>query len=447
MGELVQVFDTSYKARLSRLSRLEEAISRYEEAIQDALLEDLCKSPEDTYLGEIGYLYGEIRQAKRGLKRWMKPKRVSTPLVLWPASSRIVSVPRGKVLIIAPWNYPFQLALAPAIGAIAAGNRVVIKPSEHSPNTAQVIQKICADAFSPNEVDVVLGGVEETSELLSKEWGLIFFTGGTGIGKIIMGKASQTLSPVVLELGGKSPCLVAECQNIKVAAKRIAWGKYLNAGQICVAPDYLLIHEAQYEQFMEAFKESVAELYGPRPLECAHYGKIINGAHLERLSRLINPDEVSLGGGIDRATLKIEPTAVKADLTHPLMKEEIFGPILPVITYSALEEAYELIRRYPNPLAAYVFSDSSAVTEEFQRRIVSGGLCINDVLVQLTNKNLPFGGVGTSGMGNYHGKHSFNTFSHQQAVLKRSLFAENNLRYPPFGNRLGLLKWVLRWFG
>lgn len=447
MGALSVKTDSSLDSRKGRLVRLRESVASFEAEILRALALDLGKSPEDAYLTEVSYIYNEIATCLKSLRKWAKPKRVPTPAVLWPAKSQVIPRPRGEVLIIAPWNYPFQLAMAPLVGALAAGNRVVIKPSEHAPASAEIIKRVCDKAFLPEEVSVCLGGVSETTKLLERPWGLVFFTGSTQVGKIIMEQAARTLSPVVLELGGKSPCLITECQNTETAIKRIAWGKFLNCGQTCVAPDYLVVHESKVQEVLKQFERALHELYGDNPLQSKSYGKIVNENHYQRLCQLLSESEVLIGGERDDEALKIAPTIVRANSDSPLMREEIFGPLLPLLSFKHLPEAYEIIGRHPNPLAAYVFTDSENVEEKFREEVSSGSLCINDVVVQLTNKNLPFGGVGMSGMGRYHGQFSFEAFSHYQAVMKRSFWGENSLRYPPFGKRFAFLKLLLRWLG
>ncbi len=438
---------TSYSLRIDRLNRLKQTIRLHEQQVLDALSKDLGKSPEEAYLTEVGYIYNEIDSSIKNLAKWMRPKRVPGSWLIFPSKSAIEFKPKGVVLIIAPWNYPFQLCLAPLVGAIAAGNTCILKPSEEAVETGQVIARMMASCFSEQEIEVVLGGVEATQKLFERKLDHLFFTGSTHVGRLLMIEAAKSLIPVTLELGGKSPCLIYDCSELELAARRIAWGKLLNSGQTCVAPDYVLIQKGQKDAFMNFFKSAVESMYGSEPIQSHDYGSIINDRHYDRL--------VSLTAGLktesesfNKASRKIAPILIplERESQSALMKDEIFGPLLPIIEIDSFEEGLEFIQKRDRPLAAYFFSSSQSLLTSFTQKILAGGICLNDVVVHLTNKNLPFGGIGPSGMGAYHGYFSFETFSHQQAVVTRSFWFENRLRYPPYKGKLSLFKRLLAWF-
>jgi aldehyde dehydrogenase (NAD+) len=436
----------SLSERLRFLNSLKTSLIKHEKEILHALELDLGKNPIEGYLTELGFLLGEIDHALKSLSGWMKPVVVSTPWLFMPARSWYEYRPFGEILIIAPWNYPFQLCLAPLVGALAAGNKAILKPSEHAPSTAQVIEKVIIAANLDQQVRVVHGGVEETQALIASGPDLIFFTGSTEVGRAIMRSAAENLTPVVLELGGKSPCVIYQCESLKIACKRIAWGKFLNAGQTCVAPDYLMVQEEDYEQVLVYLKEAITELFGADPLQSKSLGSMIHDRHFQGLLNLLERETILTGGVSNKETLKIAPTLVlNSSADEKLMKREIFGPILPILIYKSKEEIFKQIQKDPKPLAAYVFTSESNFEEEFRERVLSGGLCVNDVVVHLGNKNLPFGGVGPSGMGQYHGHHSFLAFSHKRACMKRSFWFENALRYPPYKNSLNFFKRLMRW--
>lgn len=438
---------TSYSLRIDRLNRLKQALKLHEKQVLDALKKDLGKSPEEAYLTEVGYIYNEIDSTIKKLANWMRPKRVPGSWLIFPSKSAIEFKPKGVVLIIAPWNYPFQLCLAPLVGAIAAGNTCILKPSEEALETGQVIARMIASSFSEQEIEVVLGGVEATQKLFERKIDHLFFTGSTHVGRILMIEAAKSLIPVTLELGGKSPCLIYDCSELELAARRIAWGKLLNSGQTCVAPDYVLIQRGQRAAFINYFKSAVQAMYGQEPIQSQDYGSIINDRHYERLVSLTQNIKLE-EKNFHKGQRKIAPILIslEVDDQSALMKDEIFGPLLPIIEIDSFEEGLEFIQSRERPLAAYFFSSSQSMLTSFRQKIMAGGICLNDVVVHLTNKNLPFGGIGPSGMGAYHGYFSFQTFSHQQAVLTRSFWLENRLRYPPYKGKLSLFRRLLAWF-
>ena len=427
--------------RTEQLCKLRKAIKEYEEEILDALATDLNKSRFEAYMTEIGMVLEEIRFVLKHFKSWAKPKKVKTPLTQFPAKSRIYSEPYGVVLIMSPWNYPFQLTISPLVGAIAAGNCAILKPSNYSPKTSEVIAKIIEKTFPPEYISVVLGGREANQDLLEQKFDYIFFTGGTNVGRIVMEAASKHLTPISLELGGKSPCIVDESANIDLAAKRIVWGKFINAGQTCVAPDYLLVHKKIKDKLLEAIKKYINKFFSNALKEDYQFPKIITERHFKRLLGLMDSGNVFYGGKSDSKTNRIEPTIIDdVNWDSPIMQEEIFGPILPVIEFTDLNEVIKLINSRPKPLALYFFTTNKASENLILKSISYGGGCINDTIVHLATSHLPFGGVGESGMGNYHGKASFETFSHKKSVMKKSNRLDIPLRYPPFKDNLKVLK-------
>ncbi len=434
-----------YEFRVEQLKRLDGAIRAHETEILVALKEDLKKSEAEAYVSEIAFLYEEIKFAIKNLKKWMKPKRVSTPLTQWPGRSYLYCEPLGVVLIIAPWNYPFQLVISPLIGAIAAGNCVVIKPSEISSSTSQLIEQILTKIFAKDYISVVLGGKEISEELLKHSWDHLFFTGGTEVGRKVMMEASKTLTPVTLELGGKSPCIVDSDTDWKVTAKRIVWGKFFNAGQSCVAPDYLLLPKGSTEKFLPLLKITIEEFFTVAPEMSPDYGRIINGNHYERLKKYLEEGNIAIGGKCNDKERFISPTILtETNWDQEVMTQEIFGPILPLMEYDSLEQVISWIQSRPKPLALYFFSNNKEKTREVLNRLSFGGGCINDTLVHLANPKLPFGGVGESGIGSYHGEFSFDAFSHQKSVVKRAFWLDVALRYPPYLNKIKFFRKVMR---
>lgn len=436
----------SVQLRKQRLQQLKEMIIKSENEITSALSHDLRKSSFETYATEIGFILEELSYTLKHLESWAEVKKVKTPLTLFPGKSFIYPEPYGVVLIISPWNYPFQLCLSPFIGAIAAGNRVVVKPSEYALKTSNVIAKIINSVFQEDEVVVVEGGMEETQVLLKQKFDYLFFTGSTMVGKIMMKAAAEHLTPLTLELGGKSPCIIEKSANIDVAAKRVAWGKFINAGQTCVAPDYVLIPKDLQDFFISKVKFHLKSFYGDDINASVDYPRIINERHFDRLKDLIDPSKVAIGGELIREDKYISPTVLKnVDWSDKVMEDEIFGPVLPLIPYEDLNEAIEKIISLPKPLAFYVFSEDEEKSRQIISKIPFGGGCINDTVVHLANPNLPFGGVGTSGIGSYHGQKSFDTFTHYKSVYAQGTGVDIPLRYPPYNEKkLGWLKFFLR---
>ncbi len=421
------------EARIEALKRLERAIVEREQDIFDALRQDLGKSATESYMCEVGLTLAELRYQIRHVRRWAARHRKPTGLANFHASSFTVAEPYGCVLIMSPWNYPFMLTMEPLAGALAAGNVCVLKPSAYSPATSAVIRDLCASCFDPELVSVVEGGRAENAALLDQTFDYIFFTGGTVVGKLVMNKAAEHLTPVTLELGGKSPCVVAADADIKVAAARIVFGKYLNCGQTCVAPDYVLVDERVHDRLLEEVRSQIDAMFGASPLDNPQWGRIVNEKHFERLRGLIDPAKVVVGGQFRPETLQISPTVMDGVTEDDVvMGEEIFGPVMPVITFKDLAEAEAFIKRRPKPLALYLFTKSRAVEDRFLAHVPFGGGCVNDTIVHLATSDMGFGGVGASGMGSYHGKKSFDTFSHEKSILKKHLWLDLPMRYQPY---------------
>lgn len=432
----------SYAFRMKQLERLKMAIMHNEDKVLDALKRDLGKHESEAMLMEIGIVYQTIKQMIKKLKKWTQPKRVNTPIFMWPGSSRVLNDPYGKVLIIGPFNYPFSLIMEPLVGAISAGNTVVVKPSELTPNVAGVIELILSEAFDEEYLCTMQGDVEVNQALIAGDFDYIFFTGSTKVGKIIAESASKRLIPHTLELGGKSPAFVDETVNVRNAARKIVWGKLINAGQTCIAPDYLLVHKHVKDEFVSEMKKAINEYYGINISESEHYGKIVNERHHERLTELIDEhkDQVIAGGAYDVEARFIEPTLVylRDDeyKESRLMKEEIFGPILPLITYDSLDEAIDIAKLNPNPLALYIFSSDEINQDVILSSLPSGDASINEVLLHVANVNLPFGGLRDSGVGRYKGKYSAETFTHQRSLYKRPNWFDMSVHRPPYGGSL-----------
>lgn len=431
-------------SRIAVLKDMKKWIQHYEAEILDALQKDLGKSNFEGYATEIGFVLDELGQAIRNAKDWARRERVGGILLNFPSANYIYKEPYGTVLIISPWNYPFQLLFAPAIGAIAAGNTAVLKPSELAPHTATLVNKIIAEHFDPNILTVIEGGVPETQTLTSLPFDYIFFTGSTPVGKIIMKAAAEHLTPVTLELGGKSPCIVDSSVNLSVTAKRIVWGKFVNAGQTCIAPDYILVEETFKEKLIEALRKEIRSFYGENPQKSADYGSIINQRHFDRLVGLI-PEDRRDEVRTDRESLYIEPLILdNITWNDEVMKEEIFGPLLPVLTYADLNDAIAQIKSNDKPLALYHFTKKAETKERVLKEVSFGGGCVNDTLMHIANPNMPFGGVGASGMGAYHGKSTFDVFSHRKSVLMKPFALDIPLRYPPYGDKLKWVKKILK---
>ncbi len=433
----------SYAFRKQQLVALKKAIIAHEQEIYTALYSDLKKSPEECWVTENGFVLSELDHTISWLSAWMEPERKSTNLLNLPSKSSVVKEPLGTVLIIGPWNYPFQLLLTPLIGAIAAGNCVVLKPSEFAPATDAVMQKIIESIFPKEYVLYVSGdGATVIPEMMHQfTFDHVFYTGSTAVGKIIYKMAAERLVPVTLELGGKSPCVVTENANIKVAANRIVVTKFSNAGQMCIAPDYVLVHASVKEQLIDAMKKKIVQFFSDQPKNSHEFGKIINEKQFNRLIGYLQDGKVVHGGDHDIQQLFIAPTLMESvSLDSSIMTDEIFGPILPVITYQTEEEALSIIQRNPNPLAFYVFSNQQKEAERWLDKVPSGAACINNASWHATNHHLPFGGRGFSGTGRYHGKYSFDTFSHEKAVLQTPTWFDPSMKYPPFKGKLKLFK-------
>lgn len=435
----------SVEVRKNNLKKLYEGIQRFEEEIFQALKLDLNKSVHESFTTEVGYVLKEISFQLKHISSWSKPKRVRTALTHFGSKGKVVPEPYGVTLIIAPWNYPFQLAIAPLVGALATGNTIVLKPSELTPNVSKVITRMLAELFQEELVAVVEGGVEESTALLKEPFDYIFFTGSVGVGKVVMEAAAKQLTPLTLELGGKSPCIVHKDAKVDVTARRIVWGKFLNAGQTCVAPDYLYVHASVKEQLIEALRHEIAEQYGNEPLQNENYVRIVSERHFERLCRFLQDGQVAIGGNYKRDTLHIEPTVVK-DITwqDAVMEDEIFGPILPIIEYENIEEVIDTIQQHPKPLALYVFSEDKEVQKTVTSNISYGGGCVNDVVYHLATPYLPFGGVGSSGLGSYHGEESFRTFSHYKSILAQSTAFDMKIRYSSTKSALKFIRKLLK---
>ena len=430
--------------RIEQLKKLKCGIKKYESKILEALKKDLRKNEIESYITEIGFVYKSIEDTIKSVKKWTKPKRVKTPIFLMPAKSFIISEPYGTVLIIGPYNYPFQLVIEPLIGVIAAGNCAVIKPSEVSPNVSKVITELIKDTFEKRYVSCVEGAIETNTALINSKFDYIFFTGSVGVGKVIMEAAAKNLIPVTLELGGKSPVIVDESSDIKVAAKKIIWGKTLNSGQTCVAPDYVVVHESIKDDLIKEMEVSIKEFFGTNTQESESLGRIINDRHYNRLKTIIDKDRehIIYGGKYDEREKYIEPTIIEVSSWDAAsMREEIFGPILPVMSYRNLDKVINDIQKQPKPLALYLFTTNKSVENKVLSQISSGGVCINETITHLANTNLPFGGVGSSGMGSYHGEQSFITFSHKKSVLKKGNRFNINMLFPPYNERqLNIIK-------
>jgi len=437
----------SEKFRREQLKQLRKMIIENEAKILEAIKQDLHKPDFENKLTETQILIWEIDFVLKNLSEWMSPQKVTTPLFHQPATSKIVAEPLGTTLIIAPWNYPFQLLIAPLIASIAAGNTTVLKPSEVSIHTSNMVAELIEDYFKNDYIAVVEGAVDATTKLLDLNWDLIFYTGNTSVGKIVMQAAAKHLTPVILELGGKSPCIVDKKTNIKQTAHKIAWGKFLNAGQTCIAPDYIFVDQAIKEEFIKELTTSIKKYYTSNPANSSDYARIINTRHFNRLVRLISDVAVVFGGKNDEATNFIEPTVIdNPPLDSEIMKAEIFGPLLPIIPYFDKQEVIDYINRNPKPLALYIFSKNSSFVDEIVLKTSSGGVCVNDTISHITSPYLPFGGVGDSGMGQYHGKKGFESFSHLKSVMVKSQFIDMPFRYPPYiklsKGLLKLFKWI-----
>ncbi|MBD5643529.1 aldehyde dehydrogenase [Clostridium botulinum] len=438
-------FDKGYTKdinfRIEALKKLKHNIKINENNIFKALKIDLNKSEFETFITEVGIVYDEINGAIKNIKKWSKPKKVKTPITNFLASSYIYNEPYGVALIMSPWNYPFQLIMAPLVGAISAGNCVLLKPSELAIETEKIIVKIIKDTFSDEYIGVITGGIEESTALLKEKFDYIFYTGGINVGKIVMRAAAEHLTPITLELGGKSPCIVDKDANIDLAARRIAWGKFLNAGQTCVAPDYLVVHRNIKEKLISSIENYIVEFFGENTFESEDYPRIINERHFKRLEGYLKEGKIVSGGNTDINNLYIEPTIIEGiNFENRIMEEEIFGPIFPVIEFENIDKVIDIVKNNPKPLALYYFSENKEKQEFIIKNISFGGGCINDTIMHLSTSTLPFGGVGSSGIGGYHGRASFDTFSHKKSILKKSNLIDVKIRYAPFKGKINLAK-------
>ena len=443
--QMQQTKDVAF--RKQSLKRLQEEIVKREDAICDALYADFKKPKFETLAAETQFVLAELNYTLKKIDSWASPTRVSASWMNWPSSDYIYKEPYGAVLVIAPWNYPFQLAIAPLIGAIAAGNTAVVKPSEVTPHTAAIISEIIKAVFDPAHVTVVEGGVEVSQQLLAETWDYIFFTGSPQVGKIVYESAAKHLTPVTLELGGKNPCIVDDTASIALTAKRIVWGKFLNAGQTCIASDYILVHENVKDKLVEALKENITKCYGQNVEASPDFSRMVSDKHYKNLKDMLEGEDILFGGHSNDADYFLSPTLVnEPKMDSKLMEGEIFGPILPVISYKTEDDIHKYITNYGKPLAAYVFSNN----KKFQQKIINtysfGGGAINDTVIQITNKRLPFGGVGQSGIGAYHGKITFDIFSHHKAIIKKANWFEAPVRYPPYNVPIKFVKKIKHLF-
>ena len=431
--------------RIEQLKKLYAAVKKYEAEIADALNEDLGKSTYESYMCETGLALSEISYMIKHTKRFSKEKRVKTPLAQFASRSYKKPSPYGNVLIMSPWNYPFMLTIDPLADAISAGNTAVVKPSAYSPATSRIVEKIVSECFEPEYVAVVTGGRAENTELLNQKFDMVFFTGSQNVGREVLRRTAENLTPAVLELGGKSPCIIDSSAKIRLAAKRIVFGKFLNCGQTCVAPDYILCDSSVKEELTASLIDEISKQFGERPLENPDYGHIISDKHFERLSGLIEPGKVLAGGETDSVRRKIEPTLVSASFDDLVMQEEIFGPILPILTYDDFGDVISILSEKEKPLALYIFSENSAHINEVTERLSFGGGCVNDVVIHLATSEMGFGGVGESGMGCYHGKAGFDAFSHTKSIVDKKTWMDLPMRYQPYRGFYGkLLKIFLR---
>jgi aldehyde dehydrogenase (NAD+) len=433
--------------RKTLLKNLLIEVKKREKEIVKALYLDFKKSEYESVMTETSIVISELKKTIKNIHHWAKPQLVMPALLNFPSSSKIYKESYGTVLIISPWNYPYQLAFAPLIGAIAAGNTVVLKPSELTPNTSNITKEIIEAVFDKNLVAVVEGGVDVSSELLAQRWDYIFFTGSVTVGKIVAKAAAQFLTPVTLELGGKNPCIIDATANIKLAAKRIVWGKFINGGQTCIAPDYLLIHSSAKDTFVARFKEEINKAYGENPEQSEDYPRIVNQRNFERLALMLENEKILVGGQTNKQDNYIAPTLIdEPSLDSEVMKGEIFGPISPVLSYNNEEDLHRIISNYEKPLALYVFTGKNSFAEKMIQKYSFGGGTINDTTVHFANDKLPFGGVGESGIGSYHGKQTFDVFSHKKGVTKRYNWLDLPVRYAPYKGKLNILKTFMNYF-
>ena len=437
---------TDINYRKESLKKLLHVITKNEDAIIKALYDDFKKPAFEAVLTETNYVISDLKETIKNISSWAKPKKVWGSLLNFPSSDFIYSEPYGKVLILSPWNYPFQLALCPLVAAVAAGNKVTLKPSELTPNTSAIISKIISETFPVKDVVVVTGDAKIAADLLKKRWDYIFFTGSVGVGKIVAKAAAENLTPVTLELGGKSPCIVDETANLELSARRIVWGKIINAGQTCVAPDYILVHHKMKDTFVKFLIQEIQKSLGPNPEESPDYARIINLKNWERQLTLLEGQKILFGGESNKDSLYLAPTLLdNPSMDSLVMKEEIFGPVLPILSYESENDIEKIISSFDKPLSLYLFSENKSFIDEVLKKYSFGGGCINDTVMHLVNNRLPFGGVGNSGMGAYHGKLSFDIFSHQKSIVKRGTWLDVPLRYAPYNDKLKTIRQLLKW--
>ena len=439
-------FKTDINFRKQTLVKLLISVQKHEEEIIKALYDDFKKPAFEAVISETAYIVSELNHTIKNINKWAKPNMVLPSLLNFPSTDYIYKEPYGKVLIIAPWNYPYQLALSPLIAAVAAGNQVVVKPSELTTNTSRIITEILSETFDENHVKCVEGGVEITQELLAQRWDYIFFTGSVAVGKIVAKAAAENLTPVTLELGGKNPCIIDATANLKLAAKRIVWGKFLNAGQTCIAPDYLLVSNKIKSDFIELIKKEIIGAYGENPETSPDFPRIINQKNWNRLTEMLKGESILAGGKSNIQDYYLAPTLLdEPSLDSLVMKDEIFGPILPVLSFENEADLVSIISRYEKPLSLYIFSNDNPFAKKIIQNYSFGGGCINDTVVYFSNKRLPFGGVGHSGIGAYHGKLSFSTFTHYKAIVKRANWLDIPTRYAPYKGKLNYVKNLFKW--
>jgi len=439
-------YKTSIIYRKKKLKQLLQVVINHEKEIISALYNDFKKPEFEVVVTETSYVISDLKDTIKNINSWAKPKWVLPSILNFPSSDYILHEPYGKVLIISPWNYPYQLALCPLIAAVAAGNQVVVKPSELTPNTSKIIAKIISEVFDKEHVEVAEGGIEVSEKLLAQRWDYIFFTGSVAVGKIVAKAAAEFLTPVTLELGGKNPCIIDKNCNIKLTAKRIVWGKFINAGQTCIAPDYIIANSKIKSKLIVALKEEIIIAYGENPEESKDFARIVNTKNWKRLKSFLDNETILYGGKINESDNYIAPTLLEdSKLDSLVMQDEIFGPILPIISYQEESEIEKIISKYEKPLSLYVFSNNTKWAKSIVKKYSFGGGCINDTVVHFSNKRLPFGGVGYSGIGAYHGRLSFETFSHKKAIVNKKTWLDLPIRYAPYSGKIKTLKKLLNW--
>ena len=442
----IMIFKTDISYRKQSLIKLLNCVKVHEQEIIEALYADFKKPAFEAVATETSYIISELNHTIKNIHKWARPTMVLPSFVNFPSSDYIYKEPYGKVLIIAPWNYPYQLAFCPLIAAVAAGNQVVVKPSELTPNTSKIVAKIIKETFDKNHVECIEGNADVAQQLLSQRWDYIFFTGSVSVGKIVAKAAAENLTPVTLELGGKNPCIIDETANLKLAAKRIVWGKFLNAGQTCIAPDYLLVSKKIKATFIELLKTEITNAYGENPEVSTDFPRIINEKNWKRLTAMLANQTIISGGKINDTDYYIAPTLIdEPQLDSLVMKDEIFGPILPILSFKNESYLHEVITQYEKPISLFIFTENKSFAKKIIQNYSFGGGCINDTVIHFSNNRLPFGGVGHSGIGAYHGKRSFDTFSHQKAIVKKGNWLDIPMRYAPYKGKLKNLRRLLKW--